>query len=402
MSPSILERIVHYALIAFALLTPISVAGGNLLAAVLIFLWFMQGNFRIKINKLSKNKFAIASLAIFIIYFIGILWTSDYHNGFEKLKKMIEFGILIPILLTLIKEKKSVVYLNAFFFSIAITLIVSFALYFGFINEFAIQGVLKNNPTPFMSHITHTPLMAISFYISARLLLSNTINSFIENKFYNITILLISLLSALNVLITSGRAGHIVFLALTILLIFQIIKKPIVSLLISITSISLILLFSSIFEFNFSYKLNKTIENLSMNESSSSLARRYYMAENSMEIFQNNFLFGVGSGDFYSEYEKIKSKKNYPFELASTKNPHNMYLLVAAELGIFGLIFLFYFFYVLFKSALLQKNIFYKDSAIALGLSFCILNLSDSYFLGHFSTFIFALLISIFFADIYE
>ena len=223
-----------------------------------------------------------------------------------------------------------------------------------------------------------------------------------ENKFYNITILLISLLSALNVLITSGRAGHIVFLALTILLIFQIIKKPIVSLLISITSISLILLFSSIFEFNFSYKLNKTIENLSMNESSSSLARRYYMAENSMEIFQNNFLFGVGSGDFYSEYEKIKSKKNYPFELASTKNPHNMYLLVAAELGIFGLIFLFYFFYVLFKSALLQKNIFYKDSAIALGLSFCILNLSDSYFLGHFSTFIFALLISIFFADIYE
>jgi len=79
-----------------------------------------------------------------------------------------------------------------------------------------------------------------------------------------------------------------------------------------------------------------------------------------------------------------------------------MYLLVAAELGIFGLIFLFYFFYVLFKSALLQKNIFYKDSAIALGLSFCILNLSDSYFLGHFSTFIFALLISIFFADIYE
>ena len=70
-------------------------------------------------------------------------------------------------------------------------------------------------------------------------------------------------------------------------------------------------------------------------------------------------------------------------------NPHNMYILVTAQLGLLGLISLLSIFYFQFKISFNSNNILTKDFGFALPAIFLVIILSDSYLLGHFTTLIF-------------
>jgi len=392
-----LENFNHILLITFAFIIPLSVAGGNLLAFIILISWFLKGNYAKNIKSIINNKVALASILFFLVHLFGLLWTEDMTLGVDRALKMIEFGILIPVLINSIKQKNAHIYINSFLVAIAITLLSSFLIYYELIPPF--KGMIASNPTPFMSHITHTPLMAISFYISIRLFY----DKFKQDRsfsFQNLFLLLVGIMSFLNVFYTNGRAGYVALFLLLGILILQIRKISPKSFL-EIILVYLVV-FITAFSFNDSFrdKLIGTHSNLSnfVENPDSSVGRRILMSENSLEIIKNNPYIGVGTGDFYKEYESVKNKKTYPFELATTKNPHNMYLLVGAELGLLGIFFLFYMYYIIFREAKNLPTVINRDIAIAVTFVFIILNFSDSYFLGHFSTYIYSFFISICFA----
>ena len=64
---------------------------------------------------------------------------------------------------------------------------------------------------------------------------------------------------------------------------------------------------------------------------------------------------GVGAGDFPIEYERINNI--YSPEVDLTVQPHNMYLLVLAQLGLIGLYSFAMVFFLQFKIAFQEKNI---------------------------------------------
>ena len=110
-------------------------------------------------------------------------------------------------------------------------------------------------------------------------------------------------------------------------------------------------------------------------------------AMNSWEIIKKNPFLGVGTGDFPEEYKKI-NLINTPV-MNNATNPHNMYILVFAQLGLLGLISFLSIFYFQFKIAFNSKNIITKDVGLALPIMFLVIMFSDSYLLGHFTTLIF-------------
>jgi len=164
----------------------------------------------------------------------------------------------------------------------------------------------------------------------------------------------------------------------------------------------------SIFTFTFFYnvspifgeRVDKTIQSFKRYEDDpkSDLGYRITFGRNSLEIIKNNPIFGVGTGDFKWEYWEVK--KVLTPNLYGTANPHNMYILVAAQFGIIGLFALLNIFYSQVKIALSSSR-FIKDLGIAIVVFFSIINFSDSYMLGHYTSFLFAIFSAFIFKENY-
>ena len=79
----------------------------------------------------------------------------------------------------------------------------------------------------------------------------------------------------------------------------------------------------------------------------SSVGGRIVFAIQTFDMYKQNMLVGVGTGDLLIEYPKyVKEEFN---EVVNPYNPHNQYLMVAATTGSIGLFFLLAIFYLGFK-----------------------------------------------------
>lgn len=390
-----IDKVYQYLIIALCFVFPLTVAGGNFIAALIIILWLLTGNYKQKFLEITSNRFAIASLLFFSLYPIGLLWTEHMQIGLEMTRKMLEFGLLIPVLITIVRYQNIEYYINAFLAACLLIAILSIFIGYEIIPPFGSARV--SNPTPAMSHITHTPFMVFAFY----LFLIKIRSAFINKSFF--LVIGLSVLSAIvlwSIFFTGGRAGHVMFFIMFLLAIIQFwnlkLKTIFFGFLLSIFTFTFFYNVSPIF----GERVDKTIQSFKRYEDDpkSDLGYRITFGRNSLEIIKNNPIFGVGTGDFKWEYWEVK--KVLTPNLYGTANPHNMYILVAAQFGIIGLFALLNIFYSQVKIAL-SSNRFIKDLGIAIVVFFSIINFSDSYMLGHYTSFLFAIFSAFIFKENY-
>ena len=132
-------------------------------------------------------------------------------------------------------------------------------------------------------------------------------------------------------------------------------------------------------------------------EKYNSIGLRLNFAQNSLEVFAQNPILGVGTGDFPNEYNRI-NQINSP-KLPNTTNPHNMYTLITMQLGLIGLVSMLSIFYYQIKLSFYASNKFMKDLGIGLPLMFLVIMLSDSYLLGHYTSLVFVFFSSFLYKD---
>ena len=389
-STSNTDRVLQYLIVIFAFIFPLTVFGGNLLALLILTLWLLSGNYKEKFQRIFESKLAISSFLFFLVFLTSVLWSEDKYQGLSLAKKMIDFALLLPILITTMHRENLSIYINAFLASIILSIFFSFLIFFGLIDSVSTTSLTsQDNPTPFMSHVSYTPFLAISFYlIFNRFLYINNKNT-LALSFYAILLLLITF----NIFITGGRAGHIAFFALFTIALFQKYKfslKAIFSSLIFILLISsLAFSFSDIFKNRFNESISFFTDAESRNNTSTGLRITYW--SNTLEMFSNNLLFGVGIGDFNREYRninEINSPNIYP-----TTNPHNMYLFVASTTGLVGIISLLSMFYLIYKDSK-KYDILLRNKIIGVLLFFLLICFFESYLLGHYTSFLFIFLVS--------
>jgi O-antigen ligase len=396
-----IEKTYHVLLVALSFLLPITVFGANFVIVVIVFLWLISGDYSVKFNKIIKNKYLIASIIFFFVHIFGLLWTEDLKWGLEIVHKMWYFVGLLPILYTLVKKDSIRTYLATFLLAIFITEILSYLIWFEFIAPFGKASVY--NPIPFMSHISYNPILAVAIYIVSYEILFNL--KLTTSKKVALSCFL--LLMVINMFITGGRAGQIMFFCVIIILAFQYFNSEVFKALIVSTIVLLSVFFtayytSTIFH-NRANEFVRDVQNFESNKSSS-IGIRINFAVNSWEIISNNLFFGVGTGDFPYEYEKV-NKKNTPEVEArnpGTTNPHNMYILVLVQTGLVGLISLLAIFFYQIKISLRSTNQFQKNFGVALPLLFMLIMLSESYLLGHYTSLLFIFFSSFLYKDFEE
>jgi len=390
-----LEKTYHFLLAALAFFLPLSVFGANFVIVLICLFWIFSGEYKIKFRKIKQSKLMIASVMFFLIHVLGLIWTEDLRWGLHVTHKMWYFIGLFPILFTIVKRDQFRKYISIFLFAILITEVLSYLIWFELIEPF--KNATLSNPTPFMSHISYNPILAFAIYLVGHETLFNKQVTLLKKSF----LIFFTFSMSINMFITGGRAGQVMFFAVIILLIFQYFNKNKV-----IAAFVALFVSSSIFftayqtSEIFHDRVNDAVLNIANYETNkkTSVGLRITFALNSFEVIKNNLLLGVGTGDLPSEYIKV-NQINTP-SLPSTTNPHNMYILVLVQngmLGLFGLLLIFYF---QIKLSLGLNDKFFRDVGISLPILFLLIMMSESYLLGHFTSLLYIFFSSFLYQEI--
>ncbi len=393
-----LEKTYQLLLISLAFFMPLTVFGGNLIILLIVLLWLISGNYTKKFKLITQSKLLIASIVFFGIHVVGLLWTYDLEWGIHIVRKMWYFLLLLPILYTIVIKENIRKYIASFLIAITITEILSYLIWFEIIEPFKNASVY--NPTPFMSHISYNPILAFAIYIVLHRFFIQRDMGKIQMFFYGF----FGFSMSINMFITGGRAGHVAFFVILSVLIFQFFRfNKIRALVITFLTIPFIFFIAYQSSTIFSDRVNEgyvNVKNYSFdmtNNKITSIGSRFTFTNNTLEMIKKNPLIGVGTGDFPGEYKKI-NMINTP-HMNNVTNPHNMYILVTAQLGLIGLISLLSVFYFQIKIAIHSKNTLTKDVGIVLPLMFLVIMLSDSYLLGHYTTLMFIFFSSFLYKD---
>jgi O-antigen ligase len=388
-----IDDINSYLLIAFAFFLPLSVAIGNIFAVLIFLFWLVKADFKNDFNIL-KNNLLIKAVFIFLgLHVIGLLWTSDLSWGLHILKKELKF-LFLPVFMLFVKKEHIKYYIYTFLLAMTISEVLSYGIWFDVISPFGYATL--QNPTPFNSHITYNPLLAFTIYILAYYVLFSSQLNQREKIIYSIFIITMSI----NMFITGGRAGQVVYFIMIVLLVFQYFNKYLLKAFL-FSSILLPLLFFFAYSNSeiFKERVNMAVYNINNyeNNQNTSVGERLTFAVNSWKIIKENPIIGVGTGDFKSEYENINAI--YTPHVPNASHPHNMYILELVQFGILGLISLLSILFFQIKSAIKSNNILIKNLGLALPILFGIIMLSDSYLLGHYTTMLFIFFSAILYKD---
>ena len=401
-----LDKTFQFLLIILAFLMPLTVFCANLIIVIIVALWLVSGNYKSKYDQIISSRFLIACVVFYCLHVVGLIWTEDLKWGLKMLHKMWYFILLLPVLFTIVEKKYIKYYISSFLLAISFTEIISYLIWFEIIEPFKIVRIpdtlslmirtdgpviqMINNPTPFMSHVSYNPILAFAIYlVSHEVFLNKNLSKF---KFFLFSFFAITM--SINMFITGGRAGQVIFFVMLTILIFQFFNaekiKSLIVVLILIPGIFFTAYQTSdLFQLRVDSAISDVLEYESNNNTS--VGKRISYMKNSWDIIKQNPWIGVGTGDFPIEFEKISIINNNKDFLSTNlpTNPHNMYNFVLIQLGLVGLLSFLSIFYYQIKQSFVSSNRLIRDVGLILPLLFLVVMLSDSYLLGHYTTLMF-------------
>jgi len=342
-----IDRIYQYLLIASFFLLPLTVVGNNIAIWLIIIFWSLSGDYARKFHEINKNNLALISSVFFVIHIVALIWTENIPWGIEMSRKMLPFLFVLPVLLTLSRRENIRYYCGAFLLAMLISVFFSFLVWFEIIAPF--KNATVGNPTPFTSHISYNPFLAFAFYLVLEKLLFGKPLTQLMRSIY----IIFAIAIVIDIFITGGRAGQVMFFLSLIILALQYFKQSKLKAL----SFSFLLIFSVVFIAYSSSLIFKTrldaisddIKSFEVNKNTP-VGLRINFALNTFELIKISPIFGIGTGDFPDEYKKINQIKSP--EAHITIQPHNMYLLLFAQFGVLVLTVFLWIFLIQYKLAL--------------------------------------------------
>jgi len=369
-----------------AFVLPLSVFLTNVFFILVPILSLVSGGVREKLNVIFRNPVAIAMLAFFSLFIIGLSYTIAPIN--DALKMLVHYDKIFfaALLFPLFTEDKWRKYsINAFIIGSIVLLILSYLKYFGL--------SIGPHDESLKGHINFGFIMALlSYFLMLKIFAAKDIR-------YKIALTLILLLVVFNSLFLSiGRAGYFVFIGLFCLLLFQVFRWR--GLLVAV--IASILLFSCAYSFSgvFKQRIHDVandikVYNLNKNEDTS-IGDRINFVRNSLKLIKERPIFGYGTGGYRFAYANIK-----PTPAVSSHNSHDEYLHIGVQFGSVGILMLLMLFFTqLWQSKNLPKDYCYIAQAIV--VSIMIGSLANSWLLDSAEGHVYAYFIALAFAARYS
>ena len=414
-----ISRVIPWMLVATFALLPLSAKAANVTALLVLVLWLVEGGLKEKWAEIRSDPVAFIPILYVLFLCIGLLWTSDLDWGLHLIKKGRRI-LLIPIFLSVVERNPQVFCRGviAFIAATAVTALVSLGMAFELIPS--LGHATLGDPSPFVYHTSYAPELAWAAYVAFAVLLFDP-KLFVRpkgerlagqqrvgngitwsGKRWKILAGLAGGVIAVALFANIGVAGYAAFFMLFGLLILQWRKNILWPALMVILLAGAVYWVSPTVHRRVDQNIQEirnvldgtaTQENVAEGDvENTSLGPRLVFWGNTWQLIKQHPVFGVGTGDFPAEYEKVRLQRT-PNHWENVDNPHNMYLMVWAQSGLVGLIVFLAIFAALFAKSIRRAG---WEAKLTIGLLcfMLLIMMSDAYMQLNNTSLLFALFAS--------
>ena len=333
----------------------------------LVFTFLAISNFK-ESQKFYKS-YVFYLLIFFLTYLlIHLFFSINLANSFPRIIKFILIIFFIKEFQNLI-QNKDFSFEKVLFYWTLVFFIISFDIVFEFIIGFNILGFYTLMPGRIASFFGDELVVGGFYHFISLLVLA----FFINRKFSNSIILILSISIILISFAIGERANFIkLFLSLSLFLFFIIktsfFKKVGISLIILIL-LSIVVLTNE----NIKYRYYNQIKVIYSSDGLNKFFKesQYGAHQNvAYRIFKNNLFFGVGLKNFREESKKgiYKNDKFKQTDVRQATHPHQLHLELLSETGLLGYLAFFvlilYSIYYSINNYLMNKNIYQLASIL--------------------------------------
>lgn len=369
-------------LLAFCL--PISTTAVTVLATLLLVGWLIEGNLREKFQDIRTNPVCLAVFCFIGVHLVGLLWSEHLRTGWTVIT---EHGkiLILPVMLTTVRNEHRWRYLGAFIAGVSVIMLSTYLALFGLLQY---ADVTTEHLTKKTTHVFFNPMLALAIY----LLLHRLCLGGLRPVPRRLLLMLVALMTV-DMFITEGRAGQMVFFVLIGLLLVQCLLRRSRLVAVVLPLVLLPLAFALCYAGSPMFRDRIDQARLEISEfkrhPDTSVGLRLFYWKHSWRIISRQPWFGVGTGDFFAAYARVnwKFSSHMPF----TDNPHNQYVYTAVQLGVFGVLFLLGVFAAQFFQARRLEHGWARPG-VAFPLFFLIIMVTESYLMVFETNFLFSLL----------
>jgi len=355
-------------------------------------LCFLISIFKKDIPLIWHDKIFWVVLSFCVLPFIGLLWTEDIKSGLTICRRFSLFIVTYLLCAHFLKDAEDKIkLLKVLIIGVVVLNLLGVIKFFGAGNSkpFSLPSVVIMNPIWFGN------VSAISLYASLVIF-------FLLERGKKIWALC-SIINALGVVLSASRGPY-----LAALIVFGIVflstflkeRRRIVFLLLMVIILGIVW-----FKPEFKQKIfdinNQIRAFFSSSEVKTSVGARLGMWKLSFEMFKDNPILGVGTGDY--ELEVVRRAEGSWSFLRKYNQPHSIYFYFLALYGLIGIGVLSFLFFMWFRESLKRTRNFGVDRAfgilaLAVGLHYLLAGFSETLFKIHILVFFFGIIAGVCFS----
>ena len=397
-----------FILIGFSI--PLSTAGISISFGMLFILWLIDRNFVLKFQNIRQNPVFLAVLAFFVLHVIGLAWLEAPQpvNGFKSW-----MVFLIPVLATAVDTKTA--RRGIYAFVVAMMIAESYvyanilANWDAYINLQPFAPLIEGRYFISGSRVSYNPMLAFAI----ALLLATLLAGYYKKGLRRGVAIFFLLTMVVNMFMTEGRAGHVAFIFVWLVLSVYFLRGRWVALAGMLGSLAVILTLAFFYSPVFKSRIMQAQSDLMSYQDSqylqkdngdrgTSVGRRLFYTEQTLRASLKKLWIGYGTGSF--EYAYSQQMADNPSAVPNTDNPHNHHALILVQFGAIGLlIYLGIYGTQLWMFRRMPAAYEYRGLALLLPLFLGLINMYDTYLWGHQLQALFAYLTAIFYRrDMWE
>lgn len=333
-----INRYLNMLLVVLAFSLPLYRKWVSTAAPLVTILWFVEGRFPEKTAVLRRHWLTLAVAAFVGFSLLSLAWSADPAEGLDYLSKY-RYLLLIPVIATSLRERFRALAEVSFVVGAVVSVVVSASVFAGVLR---LRDAFPGNPSPFMSHLDYSMVLAVAALIALTRVLEVTTPAHHRLGWIAASGVVIG-----GLLINIGRSGQAAFIVAAAVVIPLALwdRSPRLAAVATVGAVAVLAAAYAVvspFQLRFDAGFHELSAAVTDGRYDTNQGKRVAGAVVAMDMIREHPVLGTGVGanmKLFRELLESRHRGLRPF-IAWFPHLHNQYLQTATETGLVGLVLL--------------------------------------------------------------